>query len=76
MKKVRIGNYEYRAKQIGWYPAHYDGTSKAKCEYQFRPILFGFIPLPWDSYYGTFTKEYIENDLKGKQNGPILNLDI
>jgi hypothetical protein len=73
MKIVRIGNYDYRAKQCGKYL-----SGKDKYLYQFRLVLFGIIPLYWDSFYGTYSLEFIENDLKEKMKatGEIAELNL
>ncbi len=73
MKIVRIGNTNYRAK-------HFEvRNGKDYYLFQFQPILFGFIPLWWDSFYGTVTLDYVQENLQRQLmtgNGELADLDI
>ena len=74
MKKIRVGNTNYRAKQCGKYP-----SGENRYLYQFQPLLFGLIPLPWASYDGTFSLDYIEKQINDELNnytGEIADLNI
>jgi hypothetical protein len=74
MKTIRISNKLYRAKQCGKYP-----SGENKYLFQFKPLLFGFIPLWWDSYTGEYSLGYIENYLStelSNYTGEIADLNI
>ena len=71
MKKVRIGDFNYRAKHAG------KRNGKDIYEYQFQPLMFGRIPMPWESFYGIYSLEWIKKDVKEKSlaKGTIAKLD-
>lgn len=58
MKVVRVGNINYRAK----YCMHRNGVDYYYWQYQI--ILFGLIPLWWETYLGTFSLEWIEKSIQ------------
>ncbi|MFZ2486944.1 MAG: hypothetical protein WAZ19_02385 [Anaerolineae bacterium] len=58
MKVVRVGNINYRAK----YCTRRDGVNLYYWQYQI--ILFGLIPLWWETYLGTFSLGWIEKSIQ------------